>query len=447
VKATSDNEVKKGCTMLPKHHRARRGALVAIPVVGLLALAGCSGGQGGGDATNGGGGDAQSFSLSYATSNTLDSPFEQLAERYMEENPNVDITLNPTPNDQYDQTLRTQLQAGNASDVFATAPGSGQGRSIVPLAEAGFLAPLGDAATQLIPTGSEQQFQLDGETYGQALDITVASVVANMSAIDDNGLSYPADTDELFDACATLTDQGKSFFALAGAAPPNTGFFGMAVSATRVYAENPDWNQQRADGDVTFADDPGWQDALQTIVDAKDAGCFQPGVEGAGFDAITQGVPTGTSMAGFIPSGAVVNLLEVNADAQFLVQPFPVASSGDSEFIFASSNYSLSLNAASENAEAGQAFLDWIAEPENVGLFAEVDGSLPISGLENVDLAGTPYEEVAQYITDGAYGPLPSAGWPNASVYDALSTGVQGLLTGQLTPEAVLANMDAAWGD
>lgn len=432
--------------MLPMQHMARRGAFVAIPIVGLLALAGCSGGQGGGDATDGGG-ESQSFSLTYATSNTLDSPFEQLAQRYMDENPNVTITLNPTPNDSYDQTLRTQLQAGNASDVIATAPGSGQGRSIIQLVDAGFLAPLGSAATDLIPSGAEQQFQVDGQTYGQALDITVASAVANLTAIDENGLSYPADTDELFAACKTLADQGKSFLVLAGGAPPNTGFLGMTVSATRVYADNPDWNQQRADGEVTFADDAGWQDALQTIVDAKDNGCFQPGVEGAGFDAITQGIPSGTSMAGFIPSGAIVNLQEVNADADFRVEPFPVASSGDKEFVFASSNYALSLNAASKNTAAGQAFLDWIAEPANVGIFAEVDGSLPVSGLEGVDLSGTPYEDVAQLITDGDYTPLPSAGWPNASVYDALSTGVQGLLTGQLTPDQVLANMDAAWGE
>ena len=48
-----------------------------------------------------------------------------LAENYMKSNPNVKITINPTPNDSYDQTIRTQLQAGNASDVVVTSPGSG----------------------------------------------------------------------------------------------------------------------------------------------------------------------------------------------------------------------------------------------------------------------------------------------------------------------------------
>ena len=41
--------------------------------------------------------------------------------------------------------------------------------------------------------------------------------------------------------------------------------------------------------------------------------------------------------------------------------------------------------------------------------------------------------------------PLPNLFWPNGGVYDALGTGVQGLLTGQATPEVVLEAMDAAW--
>ena len=59
-----------------------------------------------------GAGGGQEFSLSFATSNTIESPFQVLAENYMKSHPNVKITFNPQPNDSYDQTLRTQLQAG-----------------------------------------------------------------------------------------------------------------------------------------------------------------------------------------------------------------------------------------------------------------------------------------------------------------------------------------------
>ena len=127
-----------------------KAGVLAVPTVAILALTGCAGSAS--SATGAGG--AKEFSLSFATSNTIESPFQTLGEKYMEANPDVKITFNPQPNDSYDQTLRTQLQAGNASDIVVTSPGSGQGRSILPLAEAGFLEPLDDSAKDLLPEGS-----------------------------------------------------------------------------------------------------------------------------------------------------------------------------------------------------------------------------------------------------------------------------------------------------
>ena len=120
-------------------HRRSAGlkviGVLAVPTIAALALTGCSSSAG----SNSSAGGSKEFSLSFATSNTIESPFQVLAEDYMKSHPDVKITFNPQPNDSYDQTLRTQLQAGNASDIVVTTPGSGQGRSILPLAEAGFV--------------------------------------------------------------------------------------------------------------------------------------------------------------------------------------------------------------------------------------------------------------------------------------------------------------------
>ena len=78
---------------------ARRAAIIAIPVAGALLLAGCSG-SGGDSGDSGDSGDgAAEFSFTFATSNNLESPYETLAKAYMDANPDVTITTNPTPND------------------------------------------------------------------------------------------------------------------------------------------------------------------------------------------------------------------------------------------------------------------------------------------------------------------------------------------------------------
>ena len=426
---------------MTQHRRSSglKAAAFAIPTIAALALTGCSS-----TTSNTSSGGSQEFSLSFATSNNIESPFQVLAEDYMKAHPDVKITFNPQPNDSYDQTLRTQLQAGNASDVVVTSPGAGQGRSILPLAEAGFLEPLDDAAKKLLPAGSDKTFGKDGKVYGQATEITVAALVTNETAVKAAG-EFPSDFAALKDQCKSLQASGKSLFAIAGSAPPNTGLMSMSLAATRVYADDPKWNEKRAAQEVTFAGSDGWKSALEAVKTLNDAGCFQQGAAGAGFDAITQGLASGTSVAGFIPAPSWKQLASAAAGTDFAVRALP-AEKDDKSYVYASANYAFSINAASKNKDAAKAFLDWAAEPEQTKAFAEIDGALPVSGLDKYDFAGGAYKNVGDLIKDGKYSPLPNIEWPNSAVYDALATGVQGIITGQKTPDQVLQAMDAAWG-
>jgi raffinose/stachyose/melibiose transport system substrate-binding protein len=413
---------------------------IAVSAAAALALSGCQGG--------GAEGSADEFTFTFATSNNLESPYQTLAEEYMESHEGVTITTNPTPNDKYGETIRTQLQAGNASDVIQTTPGSGDARGLIGLAEAGFLEPLGDTAASLVPEGSESLFEIDGKVYGLPLDFTIGSVVASIGNTFRMGMTdfvWPETMDDLYAACDAAAAAGGSLFALAGAAPPNTGLMAQAISATRVYAEDPDWNQQRLDGDVTFADSEGWRDTLQTIIDLKEAGCFQAGAEGGGFDAITNGLSGGTSIGGFIPSGAAIEIASAAPpEAGFVVEPFPAADGG-TPYIMASSNYTLSINAASTKKDAAAAFLEWMSEDAQQQRYFELSGELPVSAYQDMDLTGTIYEPVVGLLESGSYTSLPSNVWPNPAVYDALGVGVQGLLTGQKTIDQLLDELDAAW--
>lgn len=424
-----------------RRFRIVRIGVIAATAASALILAGCSGSTGGGSTDSQK--DTKEFSLAFPVSNAEETGYEALAKQYMEENPGVKVTINGLPGESYNQTLRTQLQSGNASDVIMTGPGRGQTHSIIGLAEAGLLAPLDKNAASLIPAGAENNFNLDGKTYGQALDIAFVGNVFNTMP----GVEYPADLDGLLDTCKSVASEGQSLFIVAGSIPANTGIMAQAIAATRVYAEEPDWDAQRAAGDVTFADSKGWKETLETIIELKDAGCFQAGVEGAGFDAITNGLTQGAGLSMFGPSGTAT---EINKAAQghanFVVEPFPVESSGDQPFAIASANYAYSIPAASKNKVAAQKFLDWMAEPEQSKAFADYQGTLPVSGIEDLDLTGTVYEPVEDVLKSGDYVPLPNSTWPNAAVYDALGMGVQGLLTGQKTVDQVLAEMDAAWG-
>ncbi|GAA1660392.1 ABC transporter substrate-binding protein [Microbacterium lacus] len=425
--------------------RRLRWALLAIPAAGALVLAGCSG-----SADNGGGSSEDpsttGFSVMVAQANDADDFYAQILQKYSDET-GVEVEVIPYPSDAYNTQVTTQLQAGNAADMMVLSPGTGQPISVITLAEAGFLEPLDETSAGLLPAGSEKEYQIDGDTFAQPTALTPVGMVFNVTAADEAGVSeYPATYEELLTACTTAREGGKdSFTVLAGGIPFNTGLFSMLVSATRVYAEDPDWNEQRAAGDVTFADS-GWRDVLEDIVEMNDSGCFQDGAAGGTFDSITAGLGGGTSLSAAVPGSAAASISSATG-AELNVQAFPPADGGDA-FTITGANYAWGINASSDDAvkASAQAFLDWVAQPENAKEYADLSGSVPITGIDEATLLPE-YAPIGGLLGDGSYVGVPNATWPNPAVYEALGTGVQGLLTGQKTVDQVLADMDAAWGE
>ncbi|MGC5171921.1 ABC transporter substrate-binding protein [Micromonospora sp. DT81.3] len=426
--------------------RHLRWTLLAIPVTGALLLAGCTGGGGDSGDSDGGSGDggAAGFSMMVAAANDADDFYAQTAAKYTEET-GVEIEVIPYPSDAYNSQVTTQLQAGNAADVMILSPGTGQPISVITLAEADFLEPLDETSAGLLPAGSEGEFQIDGETYAQPTAITPVGMVFNVTAGEEAGIDYPETYDDLLAACTEARDAGKTFSVLAGGVPFNTGLFSMLISATRVYAENPDWNEQRASGDVTFADS-GWKDVLEDIVEMNDSGCFQDGAAGGTFDSITAGLGGGTSLTAAVPGSAAASIGTATG-SELNVQAFPPAD-GQDAFTVTGANYAWAINASSEDAvkSSAQEFLDWVAQPEQAAAFAELSGAVPITGIDAETLSPA-YEPIGELLASGAYTGVPNAGWPNPDVYTTLGTGVQGLLTGQKTVDQVLEEMDAAWGE
>lgn len=419
--------------MRTTHGRRGTQALLAVAAAGSLVLSGCASQQEGDTSVQ------MRFTLGYSVANSAESPYAAMAEAYMQAHPDVTIDLEPQPFDKYGENLRVQLQSGNAPDVIQTTPGRGQPQSVLTLAEAGFLAPLAGGVSD----SGASLLSLGDEVYGQPVDLSVTGILYAASTADGAGIDVPEDSEELLAACEEAVDAGKSYFAVAGSIPSNTGLMALSIAATRVYAQDPDWNEKRAAGDVTFSESDGWRETLDIVRTLNDTDCLQPGAEGGGFDAITNGLAQGTSLAAFIPGSNDLDALAPDAGLQ--VRAFPPAR-GAQPWLFVSPISALSVTESSDAPEAALDFLAWLAEPAQAQQFAELSGTLPATGVEGVDLSGGLYTDVADLIAEGSFSPLPRAYWPNAEVYEALSVGAQGLLTGQRTIDDVLAAMDAAWG-
>lgn len=426
---------------MTQHSRSLRRAVapaaLSVLTVSALALTGCTAAAPVEEATE------LSFYVPVAESG--ENPYQALADAFMEANPEVTITVEEAGGDTYGQVLATKLQAGNAADVFKTAPGRGQLESVLTLAENGYLLSLDDtSAGTTIPAGNEALFEIDGTIYAQGLDFTVAGLVVNEALMEADGLEgMPETYGDLLDACAVAQENGHSFFVLAGAMPPNTGFFSMVMAGDLVYGPDPAWNVERQADEVSFADSD-WQGVLERFTEMKDAGCFQEAPEAGTFDTITNNLVGELSYAGAIPSGAAFGLGGANPNARFVVHPFP-ADSADDRFVSASVNYALSINAKADPGVQllAKRFLEFAAG-EGAAVYPGVSGNLPVVGAD-FNALPPQYGGVAQLLIDGKTYALPNSGWESAETYAALGSGVQGILTGQATVADVLAEMDAAW--
>jgi raffinose/stachyose/melibiose transport system substrate-binding protein len=176
----------------------------------------------------------------------------------------------------------------------------------------------------------------------------------------------------------------------------------------------------------------------------NDSGCFQDGAAGGTFDNITANLGSGASLTAAVPGSAAASIGGATG-ADMNVQAFPPAD-GQEPFIVTGANYAWAINASSDDAvkSSAQAFLDWVAQPEQSAAYAELSGGVPITGIDPATLLPA-YEPIGELLSSGSYTGLPNAAWPNPAVYDTLGTGVQGLLTGQKTIDQVLDEMDAAW--
>lgn len=424
--------------------RGRTAAAVALPVIAGMLLTACGGSSG-----SNGGKEPQTITFTYAPANTKDTSYETLAKDYEAAHPGVTIKLNKINAEAVNSTLTTQMQAGNGPDVMALTGGSGQAATVGQFAKANLLLPLTDSSfTSDIPEAERAGYEFNGKLYGVPSSTSVAGIVYNDELAKKSGITIdPSSTlEDVLAACKTARSKGQTVFGLAGSIPVNTGIMTIEIATSTVYGEDPDWNKKRADGKTTFADTQGWHDALQTVIDLNKGGCFQDGAAGAGFDALTNGATSGKLYGFFAPSGAVKSIQDASGGhVKLIALPFP-APQGTDTYATVTSDLGLAGNAKTESPKLVTDFLKFAVTPAEATKYAEAAGTIPIGAdVASSDLLPQ-YQPIGQMLTDDKVRPFAVDEWPNGQVYDALGTGVTGLLTGQKKIDDVLKAMDAAWG-
>jgi multiple sugar transport system substrate-binding protein len=184
--------------------------LVFILLVSACSSEGSSGssssdGSNGSNGSNGSGGDdEEKIEL---TMTTWGNPGEikviqRALDAYEEKNPNVTVKLIPAPGDTYQQKLLTQLQGGEAPDVFYVG-----GESMAPLIATNRIAELTDFLGTSESYVKEDEFaeglwgaaKKDGKIYGLTVDSNPLLLYYNKKVLEEAGID-PNEPQKLFES-------------------------------------------------------------------------------------------------------------------------------------------------------------------------------------------------------------------------------------------------------
>ncbi|XID92668.1 extracellular solute-binding protein [Paenibacillaceae bacterium WGS1546] len=247
-----------------------------LMAVGMLAVSACSGGQ---SKPSGQAGEDESrpVKIEIALQNgTLPRPEEDALKQEIDRIVGIDLVLNPTPANEYQNNLNVRLAAGNYPDVF-------QALSPIQLkeyADKGLLLDLTPYLQDLKPVMDFQgdsftKGQIDGKQYAiiRHADVPFTSYWIRKDWLDELGLKAPTTLEELFNVAKAFTEEdpdrsgGKNTLGITGfelsSFYPILGAYGVG-NPTHLYMK---------DGKLmTGVLDPNMPEALAYLKSMMDAG-------------------------------------------------------------------------------------------------------------------------------------------------------------------------------
>lgn len=422
------------------HNRWRLAVGITAAATVALGAAGCSTDVGVDDDAS-----AAPGTLTIFWKGSEEAGIQAAIDAYADVAPDIDIQLTTADVEQYQATLRTQLSAGSAADVFLVWPAFGNPAALQEIAPGGFLEDLSDRpwASQY-PESLAPLFQYEDATYVMAPAVTAFGPWYNQGALDEAGLEAPTTWSEVLPYCEAARAAGVTGFAI-GAATPNATqgpLYGLVPDL--VYSEGMAFDDELLAGETTFSDQPGWVEAMDKYEQMINAGCFQDDATGAAQDEQNRLVAEGEALGMFAIGSQLGTLQTLAPDATFSLVPFSGDDDGSRDVMTVSNAGGAAVNASTERKDDALAFVDWLATPEGLAAYTGgVAGAIPsIPSGEAID--DPALQVISDHLADGDTVHFLNQFWPNAQIEQAMYSGVQGMLAGSGAAGDVLTAMDDA---
>ncbi|MDQ3674680.1 MAG: extracellular solute-binding protein [Gemmatimonadota bacterium] len=378
---------------------------------------------------------------------SINQPAQEILNKNFERvYPNIKIQAQYLSSDALATLLVTQLQAGNAPDVFSTVPGRSSPGSVWSLAEAHRLLNLSNRAWEkrIYPAGLPF-VSWNKSVFAWPLTVTPYGVIYNQDLFRQLGLRVPATFSQVISMCRKISAAGKVPFVQAFGNPVASIIIGRQRAAQYVFSVDPQWTAKRRKGQVTFAGSPQWRRALDSIADMNREGCFQRGAAGTSRPQQYASLARGEAVMSIMSGAELASVQQLNPNLKLAMFNLPADKAANSA-VFAAATLNISGNAATRHAGHVRTFIDFMAREKQSSLFSRVSGAIAPLDLKKGIIPAYMKSGLGPFFAKKKIVGSVDYGWPNSSVWSQGAVpGITGLITGQTTVDEVLGNMDRLW--
>jgi len=380
--------------------------------------------------------------------------WQDMANEFMEANPNVQINITVMENEAFKAALQTNLQAGDVPDLFQSWGGGGLREQV----DAGLVQDITDASsgfTGNLNEGAVGLYNVDGVQYGIPFNLGMVGFWYNKDLFAQAGIDAPPATwDEFLEDVQTLKDAGITPIAVgAGDKWPAHFYYSYLMireggeAAMETVTETLDFNT------------PEFIEAgnqLQRLIDLEP---FQPGFLAAPWDAPdgeSGTIGTGAaaiSLMGQWGPGAYANQsgigtaedpIEERLPAEFGWFPFPAVEGGagtPTDGFGGGDGFAVGKDAPPEAVQ----FLEYITGVDQAIRTGETGTTLPVTKGAEVSVTDPLQQEVLAGLGQAGFVQLYLDQYFSPELGAAVNDAVATLFAGEATPEAVTqAITDAA---
>lgn len=438
--------------------RWRFGRLTAaVAIAGLVMACGSGDPAGEGDATSttagtaaGADGEPVTISWLHKWPEPQYAPlFEEIAAEYEEEHPNVTIEIEAVGDQPIKEKLQVLAQSGELPDIYFSWAGDFTKRFV----RADLAADLTDAVEgtewqERVADAGWNAYTYDGSIHGVPINLDAKFFVYNQEIFAEHGIEEPQTLDDLYAACDVLNEAGVEPIAFGNQFGWPAIHYLSSLNARYVPSDVRDTDYDPATGEWSH---PGYEQALQTLVDIKDR-CMADEVNGVPHDDAVAKVQIGEAAMVFVQSVEFDKFTEqrdapetIVGNWDFFRFPTIEGAEGDQESLTGAPDGFL-VSANSPNQDVAIDFLKFFTNQANGTKLIEQMGRLSsVADTASTEVATPQLVEALDVITNASDFNI----WLDTVVHQQVASsylsGGEALLGGTSGPSEVMTTVvDAA---